>query len=79
MPFRGIEEYLHDIVENIDAARGFVRGRTVEQFKKNRPTHDAVLRALEIVSYWRACVLTVILPLRTAPEAPCSGRDDGQS
>lgn len=50
MPFRGIEEYLHDIVENIDAARSFVRGRTLEQFKKDRLRHYAVLRALEIVS-----------------------------
>jgi len=50
MPFRDIEEYLHDIIENIEAARSFVRGRTLEQFKSDRLTNYAVMRALEIVS-----------------------------
>jgi len=49
MPSRGVEEYLHDIIENIDAARSFVRGRTLEEFKKDRLTNYAVMRALEIV------------------------------
>jgi uncharacterized protein with HEPN domain len=50
VPSRGVEEYLRDIVENIDAAKAFVKGKTFAAFEKGRLTCYAVLRALEIVS-----------------------------
>ena len=50
MPSRGVDQYLRDIIENIDAAQGFVKGKTFDEFQNDRLTHYAVLRALEIVS-----------------------------
>ena len=50
MPFRGVEEYLHDIVDNIEVAQRFAAGITRERFVEDRLVHYAVLRALEIVS-----------------------------
>jgi uncharacterized protein with HEPN domain len=47
---RSIEEYLRDIIENFDTAKAFVVGKTHADFAKDRLTHYAVLRALEIVS-----------------------------
>ncbi len=50
MPSRRVEDYLRDIIENIDAATAFVDRMTPAEFAKDRLTHYAVLRALEIIS-----------------------------
>lgn len=50
MPSRGVEGYLRDIIENVDAAKAFVKGKTFAAFEKDRLVHYAVLRALEIIS-----------------------------
>jgi uncharacterized protein with HEPN domain len=50
VPSRSIEEYLRDIIENIDSAKSFAGGKTLATFEKDRLTHYAVLRALEIIS-----------------------------
>lgn len=50
MPSRGVEEYLRDIIENVDAAKTFVSGKTFAAFEQDRLTCYAVLRALEILS-----------------------------
>jgi uncharacterized protein with HEPN domain len=49
-PSRGVEEYLRDVIENVDAAKALVRGKTLTAFEKDRLRHYAVLRALEIIS-----------------------------
>jgi uncharacterized protein with HEPN domain len=50
VPSRGVEGYLRDIIENVDAAKAFVKGKTFAAFEKDRLVHYAVLRALEIIS-----------------------------
>jgi len=50
VPSRSVEEYLGDIIVNVDAAKSFVKGKSFEVFQKDRLTHYAVLRALEIIS-----------------------------
>ena len=43
-------ERLKDISDNIDAARAFVAGKTLDQFNADQMLNYAVVRALEIVS-----------------------------
>jgi uncharacterized protein with HEPN domain len=50
MPSKGVDEYLRDIIENIDAAKAFVKKMSLAEFEKDRLTHYAVLRAPEIIS-----------------------------
>jgi uncharacterized protein with HEPN domain len=50
MPFRADESRLRDILENIEAIRGFVAGRTFADFTADRMLNYAVTRALEIIS-----------------------------
>lgn len=40
---------LHDIVERIDLALGFVEGLSLEQFQSDRKTQEAVLRQIQVV------------------------------
>lgn len=50
MPSRNPAQRLSDIVDNIRAIREFTAGLTLEQFRQDRKTIYAVVRALEIVS-----------------------------
>jgi uncharacterized protein with HEPN domain len=50
MPSRNAAQRLRDIVENIDAVRGFVEGMDLARFSQDRKTIYAVVRALEIIS-----------------------------
>ena len=50
MPSRDPVLYLEDIAENIEAARGFTQGMSLEEFLSDRRTLYATVRALEIIS-----------------------------
>ena len=50
MPSRDLQQYLEDILENIEAARSFTKDLTLEQFIANRQVAYATVRALEIIS-----------------------------
>lgn len=49
-PRRSIAQRLDDMLENIDATRQFVDGKTFEQFSESRMLLYAVTRAIEIIS-----------------------------
>lgn len=50
MPSKSPRQRLQDIVENIDAIGVFTRGMTLDEFRVDRKTVYAVVRALEIIS-----------------------------
>lgn len=50
VPSRDPGQRLQDIIENIEAARDFLSGMSLEAFTTDRKTYYAVLRALEIIS-----------------------------
>jgi len=56
------------IIEAIDAALAFVSGLELEQFRQDRKTHFAVVRALEIVR-WRSWVRLLGTCLRPCANA----------
>lgn len=49
MKKREYGDYIQDIQESIDDLEEFVRGMTIEDFKKDRKTIFAVTRAIEII------------------------------
>ena len=49
MKKREYGDYIQDIQESIDDVEEFVRGMTIEDFKKDRKTIFAVTRAIEII------------------------------
>jgi len=46
---RAYWDYVRDIAESIQAAQEFVRGYTFEDFRKDRKTIYAVIRAVEVI------------------------------
>jgi uncharacterized protein with HEPN domain len=49
-PSRSCQNARRDIIENIELARGFVAGFSLEEFQADRRTVYAVTRCLEIIS-----------------------------
>lgn len=49
MKKREYGDYIEDILDSIDAIEEFVKGMNFEEFKKNKKTVYAVVRAIEII------------------------------
>ncbi len=49
MKKRVIEDYLQDVLDSIDAIEEFMADISVEDFKQDRKTIFAVIRAIEII------------------------------
>jgi len=50
MPSKEPDQYLEDVLENIEKARAFAEGMSREEFLGDEKTVYAVVRALEIIS-----------------------------
>jgi len=50
VPSRDPGQRLQDIIDNIDAVRGFIADMSFDSFASDRKTYYAVVRALEIIS-----------------------------